>query len=257
VIGGLLSLVQLDRAKRDKVPVGSYRCERCGQVHEWNGPECSPDAADPMSFEQLELRKELKRHLMCAYATIPEGMDWCRLGDPKWREKCCDDGRRFVAGWTKEAGSAVLWGKTGVGKTIAAIALMHRILDAARDLPVDKMPTHKLRWAAGIAFVSGPDLALARRMNKLGAEAPLVELAMRASLLVIDEIGHEYFNPDGDTTLFEVLNHRYLGKKRPTIVTSELNREQLMARYRPAAFRRIGDIGTYVPLKANAKPGSK
>ena len=89
----------------------------------------------------------------------------------------------------------------------------------------------------------------------------MVQLAMRASLLVLDEIGYEYFQPERDTTLFEVLDHRYLARK-PTIITTELGREELKARYRAAAERRLGDVGVYVELNPQPKgfcrdPGSR
>lgn len=256
----LLQAAQRAVAATDKVPVGSYRCRcGCGQVKRWEDPSCLP-VLDIKAKEAKRQRSELREFLDKAYATIPDGMDWCRRKDDKWKEKVKGvtvhgaDGfkqtiQEFAAKWNRDVGSVVLHGKTGVGKTITALAIMHRVLDAARDLPEDQMSIRDMRWAAGSAFVSAPTLAVAWRNCALGEEPDIVQLAKRATLLVLDEVGYEYFNPEQSTTLFEVLDHRYLQKGRPTIITTELTEQQLMARYRPAMYRRIRDIGAAKELK--------
>jgi len=253
----LLLEAQKACAALDRVPVGSYRCKcGCGQVKKWDDPGCQPE--EPLEvLEARRRRNELREFLDKAYATIPDGMGWCRYDNEQWQERMKgvvmhgpDNYREKASSlrWKRAAGSMLLWGKTGAGKTISALAILHHVLDCARDLPEEKVSNRALQWAAGAAFVSAPTLAFAWRNSELGEEPAIVQLAKRASLLVLDEIGHEYFNPEMPV-LLELMDHRYLKKGRPTIITTELSEAQFMARYRPALYRRIRDLGTVRELK--------
>jgi DNA replication protein DnaC len=141
-----------------------------------------------------------------------------------------------------------LLGETGKGKTVSVVALMHRILDRASEAGISIVDYD---WAKRMRFMSAPSLATARRNCALGEEAPLVIEAIMASLLVLDEVGFEVFDPTRDTTLFEVLDARYLENK-PTIVTSGRTEEEFRARYGAALMRRITDRGMVVNLWENA-----
>lgn len=259
VLQGLMQAVQVSRARQDGVAVGEYRCE-CGQIRRWDDPNrcaiCPPRSPDALSAEEKRVL------LQPAFRTIPDGMDWCRIGNPKWEEHCARKGKELVKSWRREAGSTVLWGRTGAGKTIAAVALMHRILDHVLRNDVDRQ---MLRFAAGMRFVSALDLALDRRKHPLGkAEAPLVELAKKASLLVLDEVGYEVFEPGRDTTLFEIANDRFGKSQKPTIMTTGLDFrrdgrpvegwDRFVSRYGEALWRRFRECGVEIELqKAGAK----
>jgi hypothetical protein len=215
---GMLRAAQVARAKQDGVAVGEYRCE-CGNVRRWDNPEkcpvCPEKKHDSISLE------EKQRSLAPVIRTIPSAMSWCRIGNSKWEEKCPRKGNAFARGWQRVSGSAVLWGQTGTGKTITAVALMHRLIDHVLRNDVDRS---LLRFVAGMRFVSALDLALDRRKHPLGkAEAPLIETAKRASLLVLDEVGYEIFDPSKDTALFEIANERYGKENKPTIMTTGLD----------------------------------
>jgi DNA replication protein DnaC len=79
----------------------------------------------------------------------------------------------------------------------------------------------------------------ARKIHPLGEEEPEeVTRAMRASLLVLDDLGAEPL----DTVIFEVLDQRY-SRGLPTIVTSGLTPSAIRERYGDAAWRRLSERG--------------
>lgn len=234
-----LQLAQEREARSNSLPVGKSRCA-CGAVLDWNGPPCAcANERDKRSAAQQN-----ERFLARAYATIPRAMSWCRLEDELFEKRIKPTTRVWVTKWSRRAGSVVLTGRTGIGKTIAAVALLHRVLDSARD---GKASQPDLRWASRSAFVSAQELAIDRRTHPLGEEAPLVERSKHASLLVLDEVGFEVFQPERDTSLFEVLDQRYK-QSSPTIVTTALNEQQLRKRYGEALVRRLLDVGKMLEL---------
>lgn len=254
VVNGLLKAVQISRARQDGVAVGEYRCE-CGEVRRWDDPVKCPTCPEKKQDSVPESEKQ--NMLRSAFRSIPDGMSWCRIGNPQWEERCCSKGKEFAKQWTRETKSTVLWGRTGAGKTIAAVALMHRLLDYVLRHDVDRQT---LRFAAGMRFVSALDLAMDRRKHPLGkAEAPLVETAKRASLLVLDEVGYEVFEPGRDTTLFEIANERYGKAHKPTIMTTGLDFrfkgqkvagwERFIDRYGDALWRRFVETGSEIELR--------
>jgi len=241
---------QKQTAARDNVPLGSFRCSKCSAVKLWEESCCANAATTPDEYIDVERRKEVRRIIEIAYSTIPKGLDWCRIGNADWEEKCCSAARSFAKKWTRRVGSAVLRGRTGAGKTIASIAVLHKVLDAARDR--QDIAIKDMVFAAGCTFVSAHQLAVDRRNNDLFEEAPLVNKAKRASLLVLDEIGFEVFNPERDTSLFEVIDIRYLNAL-PTILTTNLSEGNLRKKYGEALCRRMMGLGPTIPIDFDEK----
>jgi hypothetical protein len=130
-------------------------------------------------------------------------------------------------------GSLVLCGPTGRGKSSLAVAWVWRLHDALRA-----------RVAAGerlsmdFAWVSGFELAGARKRSLLGDESPLVKHASDVGLLVLDDVGSE--TPSEET--FVVLDARYR-EQRPSILTSPLEPAALLKHLGGGAYRRLLEHG--------------
>lgn len=150
--------------------------------------------------------------------------------------------------WKPELGSALLLGPSGAGKTTVAAQIVRRRCDEAIEAcaRVASCDTAELTLAAGIVWTTGPQLIVARREHSLGAgEAPLITKAKRASLLVLDELGHE--SATADPSLFDVLDLRY-SRAAPSIVTSGLRRTEFLGRYGDALFRRLTERGVLLDV---------
>lgn len=133
------------------------------------------------------------------------------------------------------AAMVTLMGATGAGKTSLAAAMFADILEraVAGDAAAEAL-------AATAMWTTATALAKARREHGLGlGDAPLVERAISASLLVIDDAGME---PTFDAVT-QVICDRY-DAERPTIVTTGYGRAKLTEKYGDGVFRRLTDRRT-------------
>lgn len=127
-------------------------------------------------------------------------------------------------------------GPPGAGKTSLAAA-MYR---AAARAETSAGALGRYRW------VSAHQLAKARAGHPLGeGEAPLVEAAMRAPLLVLDELGGE--DPRHASAVAEVLYDRH-AEQRATWVTTGVGSKEIAARYGGGIARRIFEGATIFRL---------
>lgn len=128
--------------------------------------------------------------------------------------------------YSLEAGSLLVLGPTGVGKTVSVARALRRLVAEATRADA---PVLRLHWTCASA------LALARRQHPLGAgEAPELAHAKVVPVLVVDELGAELFDP----ALFEVLDARYQCGA-VTLTTSGMRRAELAERYGDAFCRRL------------------
>jgi len=148
-----------------------------------------------------------------------------------------------------EHGRLVL-GPTGIGKTVAGIALMRRSM--ALDL-VPKAPrpdsSDDGNWdlisnaPVNYAWVRALDLPNARLQQSFGkGEADLVDRAAKARFLVLDDMGWESKRAQADDVVLEVIARRY-DSGLTTYITSGLSRAAFTERYGDAVERRITEAG--------------
>lgn len=134
-------------------------------------------------------------------------------------------------------GGRLVCGPTGLGKSVAGIAAVRRIHGISRaDMnalwDVDAR-SHSVGWVR--AF----DMANARLSHGLGkGESPLVQEAIDADFLVMDDIGWESKRAGADDVVVEVIAARY-DAGRITYATTGLNYEQIESRYGEAVIRRL------------------
>jgi DNA replication protein DnaC len=129
--------------------------------------------------------------------------------------------------WSPQRGNLVLSAPTGRGKTAGLVAWAARA-HASESAPV-------------IGFVSGLELAGARRRARLGEEAETVERALRCDVLFLDELG---FEPAAEEP-FLVIDSRYRAG-HPTVVTTGLRPAAFRERYGDALWRRLAEGGAVV-----------
>ncbi len=208
----------------------------------------------------VRLATELRTSMLAAaYESLPGGWDWARFGSQAYAVVAA---KRLPGGpvrplhdaahaWRRQTGTMTLLGPSGAGKTAAAVAIAHRILDCARDRP---LPAADLRFAAGLRFVPAIDIATARREHRLGqGDPPLLTMASKASLLILDELG--YLETKHDlSAVQEVVDARYRGSL-PTIYTSGQTWAGLAKVYGDATARRVCELGQLVELGEERRAG--
>jgi DNA replication protein DnaC len=148
-------------------------------------------------------------------------------------------------------GNLLLAGPTGTGKTLAAV---HAVLLLWQRRIAEYRPLPK------VLFVKHTQLATARRNSRLGQESQLIEDAIGAELLVVDDLGQA---DDRDPALFEVIDARY-DVGRPTIATTGLNTAEFKERIGETVLRRLLQakragrlVSTFSKPKLQAVPGGR
>lgn len=234
-----------------------YCHNNCGQRVQEQGHRCAD--CDPIA-----LQRKRANELADAYASIcppdpelcPEGvLTWCRAGLEEY-SKSTARARALVSAlpvgerqwasdiivnavWKRDHGNLILLGETGIGKSKVMAAIGLRLLDYAL---AGKLPDDAYRFARRIRWVTGLDLGNARAQTALGAgEPPLIAMAKRASLLLLDEGGYENdrFDP---RALRDVIYARY-DAGLPTILSSGKTCDGLDELYQAAMMRRLWEPG--------------
>lgn len=180
----------------------------------------------------------MKDRLAAARASVPKRFRWALGAD---RETILATASKLTAqkvdgalSWARRSATTglVLRGDPGMGKTSLVVAMFDAWLAVHQD------PSAR--------FVEAFQLAQARARHPLGhGEAPLVEAAMGAGLLVLDDMGCE--SAAKSDVIFDVLAARH-NDERPTWITTWLGVEEMAQRYGGGGFRRIVEGSNVVVL---------
>lgn len=139
------------------------------------------------------------------------------------------------------AGGRLIAGPTGVGKSVAGIAVLRR-MHGLQPANMNKL-YDEANDGNGCAWVRAFELPNARLENRLGdGEAELVTEAIKARFLVLDDLGWESKRAGADDVVVEVIAARY-DAGRPTYATTGLTLPKFTDRYGTAIGRRLTDAG--------------
>lgn len=200
-------------------------------------------------------------------------MAWARVNDPKLakavkcghlaaNEMARSRGREIAmrifgeALWLPTDGNILLLGATGLGKTMATLAVGHRLIDTARaanpiprsDDPAEqeraRRAAEQVAYGVGARFVTADALADEGYQHPFGrGAAPLYDAAVKARLLVIDEVGRCRAD-----TIRKLLFDRYLADGAPVVMTGSVPLSEFKAWIGMDGFRRIEERGHVIDL---------
>jgi DNA replication protein DnaC len=126
-------------------------------------------------------------------------------------------------------GNVLFAGPTGVGKTLA---MVHSVL-SLWERRIARV--HERKPLPAVLFLKHAAIANARRNSPLGEEPQIIQDAMKAELLLIDDVG---LADDRDSALVEIVDHRY-DRGRPTLATTGLQTAEFSARLGEMLLRRL------------------
>jgi len=205
-------------------------CVRCRQATTPTGPRTLCYACASAEEVFLEDRRDLE-------ASIPGSYQWATLDALELPLRVAGGARSVArARAVTLAPRLLVVGDSGAGKTSLAVAML-REWSRARRL--------------GALFVSVPEFASARMRSPLGREAEDVSAALRAPLVLLDDLGGELPIPTSPVT--DVLRSRH-AQGQPTWVTTWLDVEGLTRRYGEGIARRIGERAIVVRIPEPAAP---
>jgi DNA replication protein DnaC len=193
---------------------------------------CGRTVVGPVKCDECyarDARRDAKQALDDVAQRVPGRFRSVRFDSPDFASRC---GSQAMVLKNCPLQSITLRGKAGAGKTSAAAAMCNEVL--RRGLTGDRAAFAR---ALGLRWYSSHDLSAARTVHGSGrGEAPDVELAVGATVLVLDELGSERF-PD---TPSEVIFRRHdLG--RQTVVTTWMSEPEVAQRYGGGIARRLWD----------------
>lgn len=217
--------------KRSRDAEGNPLCRDCSAVVGPDDFHCEPcNDAYRAKCEAEQQRKQLawllENNRACALGRLPEDWAWVN-DDALFYEKIKLPKLRALADkYTLDAGSLIVRGKTGAGKTAAVRRAMDRLVRAA---------TNRKDPIIGVLWTTAAQLVATRYLQKFGDGEPVLLVdARKAPVLVIDEFGFERHDPAFWTDL---IDSRY--PRGITIVTSGASLEELGERYGAATLRKL------------------
>ena len=212
------------------------RCAECRSEHCVDCRVLTLDADPSNRCEPCKVMRARKEGIAGALASIPPRYALASFNESAFLGHVTDYRARAAGkqAAATRARSLVLLGAAGAGKTTLAVAMLRLVIDVALE---PGCSPEALRDARRALFVTSIGLAKARGEHRLGGgEAPLVDRAMTASVLVVDDLGNE--EDRYGTAVRDVINERH-NFERPTWVTTFLEPGEVATRYGAGIARRL------------------
>lgn len=199
--------------------------------------EEDPEAVERAAAERATHRsRERMRRLE---RTIPELYRWARFDEcpelsTRVKSKVALDRIRVAAAHSR----LLFMGPSGAGKTSCAAAMLRERVATFEEEAM---------------FINAVDLGVVRIQTKAGSgEARIVEEAMRAPLILIDDLGIDAAT--ANSAVVHVIFERH-ARDLPTWVTTGLDSKQLVTRYGAGFLRRIVERTTILGFEAQMALG--
>lgn len=209
-----------------------FLCKKCEDSGYLSGRLCScvTEIAKKLAFEELS-------------KSLP--LDDCRLDNfdlKYYSEEADSDGavprkranailnlcRRFVDEFSPDTRSLLFMGGAGLGKTHLSLAIVRAISEKGY----------------GVVYGSAQNLFAAAEKEhfSFSGDTTAEESLINCDLLVIDDLGTEFYSSYTSTVFYNVINSRILNKK-PTVINTNLTFDELEKRYTARITSRF--IGSY------------
>lgn len=214
--------------KKITAPHPCPRCRRPDVAHPGLCGECMGiDQRLALEREREREAARLARRVVAAREELPRRRQWASFEAPELLSRVRSTRAIQLARGAIDEPMVTLVGGAGTGKTSLAVCLMLSKIEAGKRTAF---------------FVDAADLALARMQWAIGrGEAPIVERALEADVLVIDDLGAEPIT-SGNRTLAELVRKREANDAH-TVITTGLSRQQIGEGYGGGVARRLFEAG--------------
>ena len=223
-----------DRLKNEleqlKTKVGLHEyvpcCPLCGDTG-YLGTKlcgCVLTKAKQLSFEQLSVGMPINE---CTFENF--SLDYYQNpADKAVMTKVFDFAKSYAEDLNPASQSVLFFGGTGLGKTHLSLAI------AAAAL------------GKGLGAIYSPAQNLLHKLEKEhfkgNGDGHFLEDVLECDVLIIDDLGTEFATSFTQASIYNIINTRLLSGK-PTVISTNLNMEELADRYTPRVASRI--IGSY------------
>ena len=159
-------------------------------------------------------------------------------------EKTYADCRRYAFGFSMASGNLLFSGNTGLGKTFLSACIARTVADQGYSVVYE---------SAGHLFAALEKARFEASDENRRAAAKYAE----CDLLIVDDLGTELPGQFVTAALYSLINDRLLENK-PTIISTNLNSDELARRYNPqiasrlrGSYKRVAFVGDDIRLLKN------
>ena len=149
-------------------------------------------------------------------------------------EKTFDTCRRYATTFGNRSGNLLFSGETGLGKTFLSACIARAVAESGHS----------------VVYETATHLFAALERAKFGGseeERQAVEKYTNCDLLIVDDLGTEMPGQFVTSSLYSLVNDRILADKS-TVISTNLNTEDLSKRYSPQIASRLRGNYTRVPF---------
>ena len=159
-------------------------------------------------------------------------------------EKTYQDCRRYAFGFNMASGNLLFSGNTGLGKTFLSACIARAVADQGYSVVYE---------SAGHLFAALEKARFEANEENRRAAAKYTE----CDLLIVDDLGTELPGQFVTAALYSLINDRLLENK-PTIISTNLNSDEIGRRYNPqiasrlrGSYKRVAFVGDDIRLLKN------
>ena len=159
-------------------------------------------------------------------------------------EKTYQDCRRYAFGFSMASGNLLFSGNTGLGKTFLSACIARAVADQGYSVVYE---------SAGHLFAALEKARFEANEENRRAAAKYTE----CDLLIVDDLGTELPGQFVTAALYSLINDRLLTGK-PTIISTNLNSDEIARRYNPqiasrlrGSYKRVAFVGDDIRLLKN------
>lgn len=200
---------------------------------------CFTRLVKQLSAEEMNRRSPLE---LCDFQTFrldyyPDTAGQEGISPRKQMERVYQYCVRYAEGFSLKSASLFLFGGTGLGKTHLSLAIAHAVLDKGYH----------------VIYGSAQDLFRQVEREHFGRDAAdkdTLQNLLDCDLLVLDDLGAEFESGYYTACLYNIVNSR-INAQRPTIISSNLDSEQIQQRYPERIVSRL--LAVYQSLRFMGK----
>ena len=159
-------------------------------------------------------------------------------------EKNYQSCRRYAFGFSMKAGNMLFTGNTGLGKTFLSACIARAVADQGYSVVYE---------SSGHLFAALEKARFEANEENRRAAAKYTE----CDLLIVDDLGTELPGQFVTAALYSLINDRLLENK-PTIISTNLNEDEIARRYNPqiasrlrGSYKRVAFVGDDIRLLKN------
>lgn len=196
-----------------------YRCHHCCDTGFVNGYPCTclKQELGRVGAERINARAQLR---LCTFDTF--SIDYYRTlpqNEFLSMQKILHECKEYAASFHRNAGSILMMGNTGLGKTHLSLAIADSVLKKGYCVIYDSAGA-LLRRIEQEQFGRTPD----------AADTDTLGLLLECDLLIFDDFGTEFDTTFSRSAIYTLLNGR-LSAGKPTIINTNLTHAEIEARY--------------------------